>query len=172
MEVRMAQASMGHEVGVACAEPPARAGRGLRLAALILGLIAVVVAVKLLPVTALLIDFVSWVRQAGPVGMAVFVAAYVAACVLFLPGLILTLGAGFAYGVVAGVPLVWVAANLGAAVAFLLGRTVAREAIARRVDANPKFAAIDRAVAREGLKIVLLTPTVKRLFGWWLRLHR
>ena len=46
-------------------------------------------------------------------GMAVFVVAYVLACVLFLPGVVLTLGAGFAYGVAVGVPLVWVSANLG-----------------------------------------------------------
>src|SRR5262249_39759619 len=61
------------------------------------------------------------------------------------------------YGVVTGAVLVWVGANLGAVVAFLLGRTVARDAVARRAASNPKFAAIDRAVGREGLKIVLLT---------------
>src|SRR5262249_9908291 len=90
-------------------------------------------------------------------GLAVFVVACVVACILLLPGLILTLGAGFAYGIAVGVPLVWVAANLGAAVAFLLGRTLARERIAARVAGNARFAAIDRAVGREGLKIGLLT---------------
>ena len=47
-----------------------------------------------------------------------------------------------------------IAANLGANLAFLLGRSVAREAITRRVAGNPKFAAIDDAVGREGWKIV------------------
>ena len=120
-------------------------------------LVAVIVAATTLPVTTSLLAFVDWVRGAGPSGMALFVAAYVAACILFVPGSILTLGAGFAYGVAVGAPLVWVSANLGAGAAFLLGRTVAREAIARRVATNAKFAAIDRAVGREGLKIVLLT---------------
>src|SRR5262249_59272949 len=41
--------------------------------------------------------------------------------------------------------------------AFVLGRTLARDRIAARVAGNPKFAAIDEAVGREGLKIVLLT---------------
>jgi len=148
---------MAGEVPAAPTDAPAASGGRMRLVVLGLAIAAVLVAAKTLPVTQSLLAFVSWVRSAGPAGMAVFVLAYVLACVLFLPGSILTLGAGFAYGVVLGVPLVWIAANLGAAVAFLLGRTVAREAIARRVEANPRFAAIDRAVGREGLKIVLLT---------------
>lgn len=43
------------------------------------------------------------------------------------------------------------------ALAFLLGRTVARAWVSSRVAANARVAAIDRAVGREGLKIVLLT---------------
>jgi pyruvate/2-oxoglutarate dehydrogenase complex dihydrolipoamide dehydrogenase (E3) component/uncharacterized membrane protein YdjX (TVP38/TMEM64 family) len=136
--------------------PAAGAGR-TRVVALALVAVAVLAAVKLLPVNHWLLAFVAWIRDAGATGMAVFVLAYVVACILLLPGLILTLGAGFAYGVAVGIPLVWVSANLGAAAAFLLGRTLARDRIAARVAGNPKFAAIDRAVGREGLKIVLLT---------------
>ena len=133
-----------------------RSGAG-RLVALALLAVGVVAALKLLPVNDWLLAFVGWIRGAGATGMAVFVIAYVVACILLLPGLILTLGAGFAYGVAVGIPLVWVSANLGAAVAFLLGRTLARDRIAARVAGNLKFAAIDRAVGQEGLKIVLLT---------------
>ncbi len=133
-----------------------RTGHG-RLVALAFGLVAVVVIVRMFPVTDRLLAFVGWIRDAGPLGMAVFVATYVVACVLSLPAAVLTLGAGFAYGIATGAALVWVGATLGAVVAFVLGRTVARGAIARRAEANPKFAAIDRAVGREGLKIVLLT---------------
>ncbi|TME96050.1 MAG: TVP38/TMEM64 family protein, partial [Chloroflexi bacterium] len=133
-----------------------RGGRG-RLLLLVLAAVAAAAVLRFLPVNQWLLGFVAWIRGAGTAGMAVFLVAYVVACVLLLPGLVLTLGAGFAYGVAVGVPLVWVSANLGAAVAFLLGRTLARERIAARVAGNPRFAAIDRAVGREGLKIVLLT---------------
>src|SRR5882724_4241478 len=133
-----------------------RGGRG-RLLLLVLAAVAVAAVLRFLPVNQWLLGFVAWIRGAGTAGMAIFLVAYVVACVLLLPGLVLTLGAGFAYGVAVGVPLVWVSANLGAAVAFLLGRTLARERIAARVAGNPRFAAIDRAVGREGLKIVLLT---------------
>jgi pyruvate/2-oxoglutarate dehydrogenase complex dihydrolipoamide dehydrogenase (E3) component/uncharacterized membrane protein YdjX (TVP38/TMEM64 family) len=139
--------------------PPAVPHGGGRLRLVLLGLaaLALIAAFRMLPVNDWLLGFVGWIRGAGVTGMAVFVGAYVAACVLLLPGLILTLGAGFAYGVAVGIPLVWVGANLGAAVAFLLGRTLARDRIAARVAGTPRFAAIDRAVGREGLKIVLLT---------------
>jgi pyruvate/2-oxoglutarate dehydrogenase complex dihydrolipoamide dehydrogenase (E3) component/uncharacterized membrane protein YdjX (TVP38/TMEM64 family) len=148
------EAVMADRAGTA---PAAQGGRTGRLVLGGLVVAALLVAVKTLPVTDSLLHFVAWVRGAGPTGMVAFALAYVLACILFLPGSILTLGAGFAYGVAVGAPLVWVSANLGAAAAFLLGRTVARDAIARRVEANPRFAAIDRAVGREGLKIVLLT---------------
>jgi pyruvate/2-oxoglutarate dehydrogenase complex dihydrolipoamide dehydrogenase (E3) component/uncharacterized membrane protein YdjX (TVP38/TMEM64 family) len=148
------EASMAQE---AVSPPIARGGGRVRLVVGGLAVLAVLGLVRALPVTEYLLAFVAWVREAGPSGLVVFAGAYVAACVLLLPAFVLTLGAGFAYGIASGSLLVWMAASLGATVAFLLGRTVARDAIARRVEANPRFAAIDRAVGREGLKIVLLT---------------
>jgi uncharacterized membrane protein YdjX (TVP38/TMEM64 family) len=136
------------------AGPSRRAVRLLGAAAL-LGLLFA--AVRAFPVDRHLLGVVDWIRGAGLAGAAVFVVVYVLATVLFVPGSILTLGAGFAYGVLAGTGLVWVAANIGAALAFGLGRTLARDWIAGKVAANPRFAAIDHAVGREGFKIVLLT---------------
>ena len=51
---------------------------------------------------------------------------------------------------------VLVAALIAANVTFLLGRHVARNWIAHRIESHPKFRAIDEAVAREGWKIVAL----------------
>lgn len=118
---------------------------------------AVILGAKSLHIQRYLLDLVNWMRGAGWVGVGVFVIAYVAATILFLPGAILTLGAGFAYGITLGTAVVWVGANVGAVLAFVLGRTLARQWVASRVEAHPGFAAIDRAVGREGLKIVLLT---------------
>ena len=124
-----------HASAGASRTPAPRAGRA-RFVVLALVAVAMVAAVKLLPVNQWLLAFVAWIRDAGTTGMAVFVLAYIVACMLLLPGLILTLGAGFAYGVAVGIPLVWVSANLGAAAAFLLGRTLARDRIAARVAGN------------------------------------
>jgi pyruvate/2-oxoglutarate dehydrogenase complex dihydrolipoamide dehydrogenase (E3) component/uncharacterized membrane protein YdjX (TVP38/TMEM64 family) len=141
----------------ASAAPAAEGGGRSRALVAIGALVLVVGAFRLLPVADWLLSFVSWIRGAGTAGMVVFAAAYVAACVFFLPAVILTLGAGFAYGVPLGALLVWISASIGATAAFLLGRTVARDWIGRRVEANANFAAIDRAVGREGRKIVFLT---------------
>lgn len=129
----------------------------LKLIGALLVVVALGMALKTLPVNDSLLRFVAWIRDAGAVGIGIFVVAYALACVLFLPGSILTLGAGFAYGVVVGAPVVWVAANLGAVAAFLLGRTLARNWVAGRIAGNARFAAIDRAVGQQGLRIVLLT---------------
>lgn len=103
----------------------------------------------------------SWLREAlgaverlGPWGPVLFVAVYILATVLALPGSVLTLGAGAVFGVVWGVVYVSVASTLGATGAFLIGRYLARAHVARWLAGHPTFGAIDRAVAEEGWRIV------------------
>ena len=102
-------------------------------------------------------EALSWIQNLGAIGAIAFIALYVFAAVLFVPGTILTLGAGAVFGVVLGSIYVFVGATLGAIAAFLVGRYVARDWVARRIEGNAKFKAIDQAVAKEGLKVVILT---------------
>jgi uncharacterized membrane protein YdjX (TVP38/TMEM64 family) len=74
--------------------------------------------------------------------------------VLFFPGVILSIGAGTVFGLLAGSIYVSIGATLGATCAFLVGRYAARQWVAARLEGKAKFRAIDRAVAREGWKIV------------------
>lgn len=128
--------------------------RLLLLAALVAaGLLALV----LLPVRELALDLLQWVEGLGFSGYAVFSLLYAFFTVLFLPGFILTVGAGAIFGLVGGFAAVSVGSTAGAALAFLLGRFLAREAIEKKVAANAKFTAIDAAVAERGWKIVFLT---------------
>ncbi|HWX20133.1 MAG TPA: TVP38/TMEM64 family protein [Candidatus Binatia bacterium] len=119
--------------------------------------VAIVLAVKFFHVQDLLKQALDWIGKLGPLGPVIFVGIYVVATVLFIPGSVLTLGAGAAFGVVLGSVCVSISATLGATAAFLVGRYLARDAIARKIEKNEKFAAIDRAVADEGWKIVFLT---------------
>ncbi|AUT01126.1 hypothetical protein CLI64_12325 [Nostoc sp. CENA543] len=105
----------------------------------------------------LLRQALQWIDSLGTVGAIAFIALYIIATVAFLPGSILTLGAGVVFGVVWGAIYVFIGATLGATAAFLVGRYLARGWVAKKIADNKKFAAIDRAVGREGLKIVLLT---------------
>jgi len=98
-----------------------------------------------------------WIEQLGPWGPIIFIVIYIVATVLFIPGSVLTLGAGAVFGAVWGSIYVSIASTLGATAAFLVGRYLARDAIARKLEGNERFAAIDKAVAKEGWKIVGLT---------------
>ncbi len=98
-----------------------------------------------------------WIDSLGSVGAVAFILLYIIATVAFLPGSILTLGAGIVFGVVLGSFYVFIGATIGATAAFLVGRYLARGWVARKIEGNKKFRAIDKAVGREGLKIVLLT---------------
>lgn len=100
--------------------------------------------------------FAAWVDGLGAWGPAVFMLGYVAATVGFVPGSLLTLSAGAIFGLRAGIAYVFVAASVGAIAAFLVSRYLARATIEARLEGNERFAAIDRAVARQGLKIVTL----------------
>jgi uncharacterized membrane protein YdjX (TVP38/TMEM64 family) len=129
----------------------------LRLAAIALLVVVAVSAVAFLPVTQYLTDFLAWTRGLGAFAAVVIGAVYIPACIFFLPGSVITLGAGFVLGLVQGTIAVSIGSTLGAAAAFLMGRTLARDMIAQRVRGNERFGAIDRAVGEQGFKIVLLT---------------
>ncbi len=128
----------------------------LRLFAALLVVVGLVAVIILLPVTSWLVGVVQWIRGQGPWGVAFFAVTYVAAAVLLLPGSILTIGGGFAYGPFWGLMLVSPVSVIAATAAFLLGRTVARGWIARRVGRDSRWEAIDAAIGQHGFKIVVL----------------
>jgi uncharacterized membrane protein YdjX (TVP38/TMEM64 family) len=117
---------------------------------------AVILGAVFFPINLWLHHFIDWVRTRGPVGMIVYGAAYVVGTVLLVPGTLLTVGSGFLYGPIIGTLIVSPASVLGATIAFVLGRSFASDWIAKKVAKYPKFELIDRAIAKNGFKIVLL----------------
>jgi len=93
----------------------------------------------------------------SPWGAVAFVPLYALWVTLLLPGVWASMLAGALYGPWWGSVLVFVGACLGAEAAFLLGRHWLREWSRRRLRALPKLLAVEQAVSREGLKLVLLT---------------
>jgi len=73
------------------------------------------------------------------------------------PGTVLSLAAGFLFGVWKGYLCVAAGSVAGASAAFWIGRTVGRDWVRRKVESYPRFSAVDRAVAQNGFKMVLLT---------------
>jgi len=127
-----------------------------RVALIGLVLVGIAVAASTVPVADWVTRLAERARATGGLGAAAFFLAYVVSTVAFLPGSILTLGAGFAFGPVWGLALASPASVAGATCAFLLGRTLLRGWAAARVGESPRLTAIDAAVGREGFKIVLL----------------
>ncbi|MGL5940910.1 MAG: TVP38/TMEM64 family protein [Waterburya sp.] len=105
----------------------------------------------------LLRNALQWVDNLGAVAPLVFILIYVIATVAFLPGSVLTLGAGVLFGVIQGSIYVFIGATLGETIAFLLGRYLLRGLISKKIASHQKFQAIDQAIGKEGFKIVLLT---------------
>jgi len=99
----------------------------------------------------------AWISDLGSWGPVFFIVLYILATILFLPGLIPTMAAGLLFGVLQGTLLVSISSISGATIAFLIGRYLAREWVAGKIQGNQKFEAIDVAVAQEGWKIVGLT---------------
>jgi uncharacterized membrane protein YdjX (TVP38/TMEM64 family) len=105
----------------------------------------------------LLKNSLAWIESLGSIGAIAFIGIYIIATIAFLPAFILTLGAGVLFGLWLGSLYVFIGATLGSIAAFLVGRYLARDWVAKKIAGNDKFSAIDRAVGQAGLKIVLLT---------------
>jgi uncharacterized membrane protein YdjX (TVP38/TMEM64 family) len=108
------------------------------------------------PISLWLHRFLDWVRRLGAVGMIVYATVYVVGTVVLVPGTLLTAGSGFLYGTIIGTLIVSPASVLAATLSFLFARSFAKEWVAKKVSKYPKFELIDRAIAKNGFKIVLL----------------
>ena len=98
-----------------------------------------------------------WIQNWGWMGGIAFILLYIAATILLIPGSILTLGAGVVFGVTWGSVYVLIGAIVGETAAFLLGRYITRDWISHKIKDNQTFFALNLALNREGLKIILLT---------------
>jgi len=122
--------------------------------AIVLLVVALVVGGRFLGAS--VAPFVQQVNRLGAAGPIAFVAGYAVACVALVPASLLTLAAGAIFGIVWGTIYTLIGASIGAALSFLIARYAARGLVERRLAGNARFAAIDRAVGADGLKIVTL----------------
>jgi uncharacterized membrane protein YdjX (TVP38/TMEM64 family) len=128
-----------------------------KIGAVLLVVVGLIAVSQVLDIRGLLTDALAWIEGLGVLGMAVFLVLYVVACVFVLPGSILTLGAGAIFGLPIGFALVSVSSTLGATATFIIGRYLARDAVAKKISTNKTFKSMDDAVAQQGWKIVFLT---------------
>jgi len=126
----------------------------IKLIAAIAGLVVLALLGREAP--AALPRFAAWVASLGAWGPLAFIAGYSIAPVIFAPAFLLTIAAGAIFGFVKGVLYVMVGATIGATLAFLTGRYVARHFVESLLRREPRLALIDRAVERHGFRLVAL----------------
>ena len=119
-------------------------------------IVALGIAAWQFPVIEWLTALLQWIEANRETAWGVFIAAYIAATVLMLPGLILTLAAGYLFGLVYGSILVSIASVTGATAAFLIGRAFGREWVRERMGNAGRLAAIDKATESRGFIVMLL----------------
>ena len=133
-----------------------RSTKIVQMCSLLLIIVSLFVIARALPVGQGIARLQSWLSHAGAVGILAYAAIYVLATVLLVPGAAITLLAGVLYGPLWGTIIVSAGATTGASAAFLLGRFAFRGSVERAAGRNPKFRAIDGAIAANGWKIVAL----------------
>jgi uncharacterized membrane protein YdjX (TVP38/TMEM64 family) len=100
--------------------------------------------------------FIQLVDDWGPLGYLAYIGVYASLELFAVPAIPLTMTAGVIFGVGAGTAVVSVASTMAATGAFLIARYIARNKIAAWAEKNPKFAAIDRAIGKDGFRVVAL----------------
>jgi uncharacterized membrane protein YdjX (TVP38/TMEM64 family) len=101
-------------------------------------------------------EFTAWVNTLGAFAPTAFVVAYVAVTVFMFPAFLLTMAGGAIFGIAKGAALVFAGSAVGGTIAFLLGRTVLREWVARRVAQHETLTVLDRVIGEDGLKLMFL----------------
>jgi uncharacterized membrane protein YdjX (TVP38/TMEM64 family) len=123
---------------------------------ILLILAALLMIVRALPIGQAMEAMNGWIGGLGIWGPVVLALVYVVATVLFVPGTILTLAAGALFGLVVGTVTVSIGSTLGAALAFLIARYLARDKVAAMAGRHRNFGAIDKAIDEGGWKIVAM----------------
>jgi uncharacterized membrane protein YdjX (TVP38/TMEM64 family) len=127
-----------------------------KLVAAALAAAALLAATRLLPLEEWLRAFQERVDGMGALGGVLYGAVYVVAVLLFVPGSLLTIGAGLLFGLLWGTVIVSVAATVAAALGFLIARHLARGRVQKLAKTNKRFGAIDGAIREKGWKVVVL----------------
>ena len=96
----------------------------------------------------------------GLLAYIIFIGIYILVAVFMLPAFFFTIIAGLAFGPFIGAPLALVGATLGASVAFIVARYVARDTIVNKFGNSPFFRKIDDGLKANGTSFLILTRLV------------
>ncbi len=141
-------------------ENNSKANTSIRIIALLL-IIGAIVSVHLTGATQYLEEETlrQWVQSYGVLAPIIYMLIYIVAPALFLPGLPLTIAGGILFGPFWGVVYSITSATIGACVAFLISRYIARDWISSKLK-SPKWERLDQGVEHHGWKVVAFTRLI------------
>ena len=101
----------------------------------------------------------------GTPGYVLFVCAYVVGGLLLLPESVFTVAAGVLFGMAGGFVIAWSSAMATAILALVIARTILRHRVEKRVAKNKWLHAVNKALPKEGWKVVALARLSPIPFG-------
>ncbi len=112
---------------------------------------------RLFPLVDLLAEVQQHVMRWGAWSAIWYPFLYAGCNVLLLPGGVLSVGAGFFFGLWWGFLIALLGNVGGAAISFLISRSIGREWLRRKLMRNRTLVALEPAIEKEGWKIILLS---------------
>lgn len=106
------------------------------------------------------VGLLRWFDTRGAWAALMFIGIMLLAMVLLLPGVLLTTGAGFVFGVLEGTAYVVVGTTLGSAVAFLIARHFLGAQARVYIRNRARLSVVSNEMVPHGWKIVLLTRLI------------
>jgi uncharacterized membrane protein YdjX (TVP38/TMEM64 family) len=128
--------------------------------ALILVIVAVFILGNVFGIGEKLGQLRSWIESFGSLAPLAYIILYILATVAAVPGVALSLIAAALFGSFRGVIYVSIGSTIGAALAFLVSRYIARDAASAWLKNNPRFLKLDAMTEAHGAVIVALTRLV------------
>ncbi len=143
------------------AGPEKKKGAGLKRLLLLVALAAVIAAARYSGITRYLEPEAirTWIQGYGALAPLVYMLIYTIAPVLLLPGLPITIAGGILFGPFWGVVYTISSSTLGACVAFLAARYIARDWVEEKLR-SPRWRRLDQSVEEHGWKVVAFTRLI------------
>jgi uncharacterized membrane protein YdjX (TVP38/TMEM64 family) len=129
----------------------------LQVAAFVIGIAALLLLSHFFPIVDLIVALQRRVIGLGVLGAVCYPLLFAACNILLLPGGVLSVGAGFFFGLWWGFFIVLLGNIVGAAVSFALSRWLGARWLSRQLSANRMLRVVEKAVERDAWKIIFLT---------------
>ena len=133
----------------------------------IIGLVTLIVVVFILENQFNLLDKLkdiaglqAWFQGMGAIGYITYILIYILVAVFMFPASAITIVAGITFGSMLGGILALIGSTIGACVAFIIAKYVARDLIVSRFSENIIFKKIEKGVAENGTSFLILTRLV------------